>query len=112
MILGAYHGLYALSVGKGENRNLGACQELLDNDVVARIAELFVLHDGLDRGDRLVDSLSDDNALAERKTVSLDYYGSGVFGFNVSYSLFGIVKNLVLSGGDTVFFHQVLGENL
>ena len=52
--------------------------------------------------------LSNDNALAECKTVSLDDSRVGVLLFEVSNSLVRLGENLVESCRNVVFFHKFL----
>ena len=101
-----------MTVGKREHRHLGTRQKFLDDDFVAGLTELLVLHDGLDSGDRLVNCLRDNNALAERQTVRLDDNRCGVLSLYIVNRLLRVVKHLIFGGRNAVLFHHVLGEHL
>ena len=71
----------------------------------------MVFHHVLYGGEGLLPGLGDDDALAQRQTVGLDDGGDGS-GFQILQCLAHIVEYLVFGGGDAVFLHQVLGEDL
>ena len=106
------HRLDGLAVAEGQNADLGAGQELLDDHMVAGRAELFVQHDLLDAVGGLLLILADQHALAQRQTVRLDDDGVFALGFDVVHDLLGVVKRLIFGRRDAVFLHQVLAEHL
>ena len=111
VVHGGHHGPDGGAVGKGQHADLRTGQKLLDHDLVAGVAEGFVLHDGLDGVLRLNQILGDQHALAQRQAVGLDDDGEGG-GFQILQRLGGVVEDLVAGGGDAVLLHQVLGEHL
>ena len=111
MIHRRYHRNNRFSVGKAKNGNLGACEELLNNNSASACAEDPVLHHGVNGVKSLVEIFGDYNTLAERKSVRLDNRRESR-GFKIVRRRFGSIKNLVACGGNIIFFHQVFGENL
>ena len=80
--------------------------------MVAGCAELFVQHDLLHAVSGLFLIFADQHALAQCQTVGLDDHRVLALSLDVLHDLGGVVKGLVLCGGDAVFLHQVLGEHL
>ena len=111
MVHGGNHGSNGGTVGESQNADFGTGEELLNDDLVAGIAEGLILHDALDGFLALFQSLGDQNALAQSQTVGLDDDGEGS-AFQIFHGLDGIIEDFVSSGGNAVLLHQVLGENL
>ena len=59
-------------------------------------------------GNSLLLVLSDDNALSESKTVSLDNSRIAVLLFKISYSIVGFSEDLVKGCRDIVLLHELL----
>ena len=72
MVLGSGHGDNRLAVGKRQHGGFLAFHEFLDDNAISRVAEGFLVHQEIDRLDRLVRRLRQDYALARRETVRLD----------------------------------------
>ena len=107
-----HHGLDHLAVRKAQHTDLGAGEEFLHHHMVARCAEFLIQHDLLHAVRSLLLVFADQHALAQCQTVGLDDHRVLALGLDVLHDLGGVVKGLVLCGGDAVFLHQVLGEHL
>ena len=107
-----HHGLDHLAVRKAQHTDLGAGEEFLHHHMVAGCAEFLIQHDLLHAVRSLLLVLADEHALAQCQTVGLDDHRVLALGLDVLHDLGGVVKGLVLCGGDAVFLHQVLGEHL
>ena len=105
------HRLDYRAVGECEHRYLGALEELLDDDAVAALTELALLHNGANGVGGLLTLHGDDNALAECETVRLDNNGDGTLG-NIFICILRRLKDLVGRGGNAVLLHKILGEDL
>ena len=79
--------------------------------MVAGLAEDVIFHHIPDGGLGLVPGLGDDNALSKRKTVGLDDGGDGG-GVQIGEGGGHVVEDLIPGGGDTVFLHEIFGEDL
>ena len=106
------HRLDGFAVAEGQHADLGAGQELFNDHVIARCAELFVQHDLFHAVGGFLLVLADQHALAQGQAVSLDNDGILALGADVLHDLGGVVKGFVLCGRDAVFLHQVLAEHL
>ena len=111
VIHGGNHGDHGLSVGEGENGHLRPGEELLNDDAGSALAESLVLHDGANGVDGLLTGHGDNHALAQCQTVRLDYGGDGAI-LHISECRLRVVKGFVGRGGNAVFLHQILGEDL
>ena len=111
MVHGGHHGDDGLTVGKGQDRDLGTLQELFHDQLLAALAELVVLHAGADRLLRLLAAASHHHALAQGQPVRLDHHGDGAAA-DIAECGIQLGEDLVAGGGDAVLFHQVLGEDL
>ena len=109
MVHGGDHGDDGFAVGEAEDADLGAGEELLDDDFRAALAEDFVLHHGADGVFRGLAGLADEDALAQGKAVGLDDGGQGA-GVHIGEGLFRVGEGLIGGGRDVIFFHEVLGE--
>ena len=107
-----HHGLDHLAVRKAQHTDLGAGEEFLHHHMVAGCAEFLIQHDLLHAVRSLLLVFADQHALAQGQTVGLDDHRVLALGLDVLHDLGGVVKGLVLCGGDAVFLHQVLGEHL
>ena len=111
VIHGRDHGADGTAVGKCQHADLGTSEKFFDDNFLAGLAKGLVLHDGFHRILRLVQVLRDQNALAERQTVCLEH-NREAGGLQVRKRRVRVAEHLVSCGGDTVFFHQVLGKDL
>ena len=111
VVHGRNHRNNGFSVGEGKNGNFRAGEEFFDYDVIAAFSENFVFHHGMNSFNCGFSGFGNNYAFSKRKTVSFDNGGDGC-GFKIFKSGFHIVKYFVFSGGNSVFFHKVFGENL
>ena len=79
--------------------------------MVAGLAEDVILHHVPDGGFGLLPGLGDDDAFAQRQAVGLDDGGDGG-GVQISKGGGHVVEDLIPGGGDTVFLHEIFGEDL
>ena len=77
MVHGGDHGNDHLAIGKGENRDLGARQELLDDNVAAALSKDFVLHAGAHCRHRLLACHGHGDAFAQGQAIGLNHSGDG-----------------------------------
>ena len=105
------HGFHGCSVGESQNGNLRTFKVLLNNDLIAALPEFLIFHDLPHSRPGFPAGHGHGHALAQGKSVRLDH-GRDRRGFQVFKGFFRIRKNLVRRGGNTIFLHQVLGENL
>lgn len=96
---------------KDRTGDFGAGQKFLNDDVAAALTEDLVLHAGADGLLGLLAGHGNGDALAQGQAVGLDHGGDGG-GLEISQRLVHVVKDGVLGGGDVVFLHEVLGEDL
>ena len=73
MVLSRAHDLNCITVYEGKNRNLTACHELLDNDLVTCSAEFTVSHHLFNSFLCLFLSLADNNTFTKSKAGCLYY---------------------------------------
>ena len=111
VILRRRHGLEVFAVHERKNRDLGAGEELLDNDARTGAAECTAVDGVLDCLDGFFLGHGDRNALAERKTIGLDNDRRAVL-LDVLDRVRRVLKNSIASGRDIVFLHQILGKGL
>ena len=112
MVLRSRHQLNVLSVHKGEHRYLAACHEFLDDHLVARFAELVILHDRAHTGLGLLKVLADEDALPESKAVCLEDSREFCLRPKVRDRCRRVRKCLIGGGRDAVLLHQILGKRL
>ena len=111
MVHGRDHRDDGLAVGEAQDRDFGAGQEFLDDDLGAGGAELAVEHHFLDGVHRLFPRLRDDDAFAEGQAVGLDDRRDGSR-FEVSEGLVAVFEDFVRGRRDVVLLHEVLREDL
>ncbi len=111
VVLSRGEGKDDLAIGEGEKRGLLSFEELLNDNLAASLAEGSAQHDGVDRGDRLLDAAGDHHPFAGSQAVGLDDDGS-TLPFNELDSQVAVDKGVVGGGGDTVLGHNILGERL
>ena len=111
VVLGGSHQLIVGAVHKREHGDLAACHELFDDDAVSGIAELFVHHQFADTVLCGSQVFADQNALAQSQSGCLENDGERGC-LQISQCLVRIVKSLVSSCRNAVFFHQILGKSL
>ena len=111
VIHGADHRHDDITVGEAEDRDLRTLEVLLDDDLIAGVAELVLCHDGLDALDRLFTGHRDDDALSECESVRLDD-GRDRAGLDIRLCGVDIGEYLIARGRDVVLLHQVLREYL
>ena len=109
MVHGRDHRDDDFAVGKAQDRDFGAGQELFDDDLGTGGAELAVEHHFLDGFLRLFPRLRDDNAFAEGQAVRLDDRRNGS-GLEVRERGVAVFKDFVRGGRDVVLLHEVLRE--
>ena len=107
-----HHGLDHLAVREAQHADLRAGEEFFHHHMVAGSAELFVQHDLFHAVGGLLLVLADQHALAQRQAVGLDDHRVFALGLDVLHDLGRVIECLILGGGDAVFLHQVLGEDL
>ena len=86
-------------------------EKLFDKHPATALPKLSVDHDLINRGVGFLDRLGDDNALARRETIRLNYYGQITSG-NVVRGRLRVVENGESASRDVVAFHEFLGEYL
>ena len=111
MVHGGDHRLHGLAVREGQDADLGAGEELLNDDVLAALAEDLIRHHGLDGLLSLLPGLGNDDTLAQGQAVGLDDRRNGG-GFQVPKGRVHIAEDLILRRGNAVLLHQILGEDL
>ena len=111
MVHGGDHRLHGLAVCEGQDADLGTGKKLLNDDVLAALAEDLIRHHGLDGLLGLLPGLGNDDTLAQGQAVSLDDRRNGG-GFQIPKGRVHIVEDLVLRRGNAVLLHQILGEDL
>ena len=111
MIHRGYHRDNGLAVSKAEHGYLRPFKEFFDNYAVAAVAELFVAHYRYDRVLCFFTRIGDYNALAQREAVGLDDRGYGSC-LQIGKGLVHVTEGFIGCGGDSVFFHQILGKHL
>ena len=111
VIHGADHRYDHVTIRKAEDGHLRTLEVLLDDDLIAGVAELVLCHDGLDALDRLLTGHRDDDTLAEGESVRLDD-GRDRAGLDIRLCGVDIGKYLIARGRDVVLLHQVLREYL
>ena len=79
--------------------------------MAAALTEDLVLHAGADGLLGLLAGHGNGDALAQSQAVSLDHGGDGGR-LEIGQRLVHVVKDGVLGGGNVVFLHEVLGEDL
>ena len=109
MVHAGNHGAHNSSVCKGKHRNLGTGEKLLDHNGTATLAELGICHHVGDGFFGLLPGGGDNNTLAQGKTVRFDNRGDRG-SFQVCQRPVKLRKDLIGSGGNTVFLHQILGK--
>lgn len=100
-----------LAVGKAEHRHLGAGHALLDDHLGSGGTEFPVRHHALDGLLGLLHGLGYHHALPQGQAVGLDDDGGTLPADVFQRGLKGR-KGVVLRGGNVIFCHQALGENL
>ncbi len=108
MIHGRDHRDHGLAVSEGKNGYLGACEEFLDNDPGAALAEFQLVDHLMDSSNGLILILSDDNALAQSQTVSLDNCRIAVLLLEVSDSAVAVGEDLIEGSRNVVLLHELL----
>ena len=111
MVHAGDHGLHGGAVGEGKHGNFRAFEVFLDDDPVAAFAELFVLHDLPHSFPGVPAVHGHGHALAQGQAVRLDHRRDRR-SLKVFQGLFRVSEDLVGRGGNAVFLHQVLGEDL
>ena len=97
----------SLSVSERKHRYLRTCQELLNYDSSAALAEFQLVYHRVYSLNSLSLVLCQDNALAQSQTVRLDNSRVAVLLFHISDCLSAVVEYLVLCSRDIVFFHKL-----
>ena len=111
MIHGADHGDNPLAVGKGQDRDLGALEHLLNENARAALAKHTLAHHGVHGGPGLLPRIGQRDALAERQPVGLDDGRDGC-AVEIGERLLLAVKDLEGGGRNAILLHEVFGKHL
>ena len=111
VVSGRDHGDASVAVSKSKNGKLRTCHALFDDNGGAGTAELLVFHHVPYCLLSLIESLSDDDTLAECETVALDYDRHRL-SLEIIKSLLLFIEDLISRGRNGILLHELLGESL